>query len=289
MARAQRQKLKKRPQPAPIPVGERRRSGPQVTPFLPVDESGLGPAMLALNPAQRAFVAAKVLYGLSNTDAAEKAGYSSRSPHALEVVGSRLAHEDRIQSAILEEGQKLMRSEGPKSVHTLVAIRDDKTAAPKDRLKAATELLDRSGFHAVTEHNVSVEHRLSDDEKDARMLALCAELGIDPTQAAKVLIAPADAKSVAARYENVLDAEFEEIEPARELTDEERKVEAKRERDNETRRLRRAMTPDELKAHKAEQRRTLSARMKAKSLHHFGEGSEGLEDLLSPPMEVEGR
>jgi phage terminase small subunit len=281
MARAERQKLKKRPQPAPIPVGERRRPGRQVTPLLPVDEGGLGPAMLALNPAQRAFVAAKVLYGLSNTDAAEKAGYSSRSPHALETVGSRLAHDDRIQAAILEEGQKLMRSEGPKSVHTLVAIRDDKTAAPKDRLKAATELLDRSGFHSVTEHNVSVEHRLSDEEKDRRMLALCAELGMSPTDAQKLLIAPSKAQLVEAG--TFQDAEFEEV---HEPTEAERKAAAKRERDNELRRARKNLTPEERRERTARTRKELSDRLKAQ--HAARAGSEGLEDLLDPLPPMEG-
>src|ERR1700690_4435740 len=126
MARAHRETLRKRPQPPPIPVSERRRAGRPCTPLIPVDEAGLGPAMLALSPAMRAFVVAKVTYGLNNTDAAERSGYSSHSPHALGVVGSRLAHDERIQSAILEEGQKLMRSEWPKSVHTLVSLRDNK-------------------------------------------------------------------------------------------------------------------------------------------------------------------
>src|SRR5579872_2043027 len=145
MARSSREKSKKRPQPPPIAFADRRRGGRPCEPLIPVDETSLGPAMMALTPAMRAFVIAKVALGMTSIDAAKAAGYSARSPHALGVVGSRLAHDDRIQAAILEEGQKLMRSEGPKSVHVLVAIRDDKQAAPKDRLKAATELLNRSG------------------------------------------------------------------------------------------------------------------------------------------------
>src|SRR5262245_58404560 len=118
MARYDRERSKKRPQPAPIPPAERRRPGRPCTPLIPIDESSLGPAMLALTPAQRGFVVAKVQHGMSNTDATQLAGYSARSPHALGVVGSRLAHDERVQAALLEEGQKLMRAEGPRSIQT---------------------------------------------------------------------------------------------------------------------------------------------------------------------------
>jgi len=83
------------------------------TPLIPVDEAGLGGAMVALSQAQRAFVVAKVALGLSNIDAAQTAGYSARSPHALGVMASRIAHNDRVQTAIHEEGQRLMCSDGP--------------------------------------------------------------------------------------------------------------------------------------------------------------------------------
>jgi hypothetical protein len=274
MPRSRREKSKKRPQPPPIPQGERRRPGRPCTPLIPVDTSSLGPAMVALSPAMRAFVVAKVTMGLNNIDAAKTAGYSARSPHALGVVGSRLAHDDRVQVAILEEGQKLMRTEGPRSVHTLVAIRDDKAASNKDRLTAAKELLDRSGFHATTEHHVSVEHSLSDAEKDRRMLVLAAELGISQTEAQKLLIAPAAPKAVEAAYENVLDAEFEQVEP----TEAEAADALKRDRDNELRRQRRSMTPEQLAAHRAEVRQQRVERGKVRAAQVTGR--EGLEDLL---------
>src|SRR5262245_13722720 len=135
MARYERERSRKRPQPPAIPQSERKFRGRKLTPLIPIDETGLGPAMLALPPAQRAFVVGKIMFGMGNTDAAQLAGYSARSPHALDVVGSRLAHDERVQAALLEEGQKLMRAEGPRSIHTLVAIRDDRTADAKDRMK----------------------------------------------------------------------------------------------------------------------------------------------------------
>src|ERR1039458_6082955 len=157
MARAHRETLKKRPQRAAIAPADRKPRGPKVQPLIPMPPStAFGPAMTALpNDAMRAFVIGLVIYGLSQIEAARQAGYSAASPHALDVHSSRLAHDDRVQMAILEEGQRLMRTQGPKSIHTLVAIRDDKTASNKDRLSAAKDLLDRSGFHAVTEQHFS--------------------------------------------------------------------------------------------------------------------------------------
>jgi hypothetical protein len=157
--------------------------------MIDTDETGLGPAMASLNPMQRAFVAAKVHTGADNSKAARAAGYSIE--HAKRS-GYRLAHDDRVQAAILEEGRKLMRSEGARSIQTLVAIRDDKGADAKDRIKCAVELLNRSGFHAVSEHHLNVEHRLSETEQDRRILALAAELGLPETEAQKLLIAPAE-------------------------------------------------------------------------------------------------
>jgi hypothetical protein len=214
--------------------------------------------MLALSPAMRAFVVGKVLYGQTNTDAARGAGYSARSPHALGVVGSRLAHDQRIQAAILEEGQKLMRTEGPKSVLTLVEIRDDKRAAAKDRLKAATELLDRSGFHAINEQHISVEHSLTDKQKDDRILALAAEIGISQEDANKLLIAPP-------RANEPIDAEFEVVAPLDPVAAE------RRERANELRRRRRSMTPAERAAHREQMRQERIERGKERYAAENGE------------------
>lgn len=178
-------------QPPPIPR-EAQRRGRRTTPLIAIDEASLGPAMQACTVGERAFVYGKVHLGLTNPDAGKLAGYSDRSPHALEVQTSRLAHSERVQAAILEEGQKLMRTEGARSIKVLVQIRDDPAAENKDRIKCATELLNRSGFHAVTETHSHQYSHMSEGEKDARILALCAELGLSPDEAQKMLISPSD-------------------------------------------------------------------------------------------------
>jgi hypothetical protein len=269
MARAERERSRKHPQPPPIKPTERRRRGRPCEPLIPVSADGLGPAMLALSPAMRAFVIAKVEFGQPNHEAARMAGYSAASPHALSVVASRLAHDERVQSALLEEGQKLMRSEGPKSVHTLVEVRDDKRNAAKDRIKAATELLDRSGFHALSEHHLTVEHHLSDEQKDARIMALAAEMGLSQDEARKLLIAPGKEQA------SIVDAEFEVVQPP----------DPQRERENDLQRKRRARSPEERAAHKEQLRQQRSERAKQRLAEVAGR--EGLEDVLGPISEGE--
>src|SRR5580704_4917942 len=160
----------------------------KTTQFLAViSDDRLGPAMLALNPRMRAFVIGKVQGGLDDTAAARAAGYADDRKQPW-----RLAHHEGVQAAILEEGRKLMRAHGPKSILTLVEIRDDKLRDAKDRIKCAIELLNRSGFHVVSEHHQHEHHHLSEAETDRRILALAAELGLPPEQARLMLVAPAE-------------------------------------------------------------------------------------------------
>jgi hypothetical protein len=115
-----------------------------------------------------------------------------------------LAHHPAVQAAILEEAQKLIRSDGPMALHVLRTIAQDPAVAARDRVKAATELLNRGGFHAITQHNVNIVHR-TEAEKDAEIRSLAAELGLDAAATAKLLGKPV-----------VTDAQFEELDPARE-------------------------------------------------------------------------
>lgn len=227
--------------------------GRPLVPMIVVPDDMCGPAMAALPPAQRAFVAAKVHFGCSNAEAARKAGYSKNQPADAKVTGYQLAHQENIQAAIIEESRKVICSEGPRSIQTLVAIRDDKTKDAKDRLKAAIELLNRGGLNAVSEHHLTVEHKMTDAQKDQRILALCQELGIPQTEARKMLIAP-----------DVIDAEFAEVPPAAPVTEKQAARRARLPRDNELRRKRQKMTPENLAAHKKAMRETRRATAKVR-------------------------
>jgi hypothetical protein len=189
--------------------------------------------MQALTQMQRAFVMTKVHGGLDDVNAARAAGYTQAAKHAY-----RIARHPGVQDALLEEGRKLMRAQGPASILALVEIRDDKTVRPDTRVKAAVELLNRSGFHAVSEHHDHQHVHVSEAEQDRRILALCAELGMSPDQAQKMLIAPADMQRNA---EGVY-----EITPVKpELSSEPNAVYLR-----ETRARRKDMSPEEIEADK---------------------------------------
>jgi len=238
-------------------------------PMIVVPVEACGPAMFALTPTQRAFVVAKVHFGCNNAEAARRAGYSKNQPADAKVSGYHLAHNDAVQAAIIEESRKLMAGEGPRSIRTLVAIRDDRSKEAKDRIKAAVELLNRGGLQAVTEHHLTVEHQMTDAQKDQRILALCRELGVPDADARKMLIAP-----------EVLDAEFEEVpEPEKTPEQAERAERYARAGEREKQAARRAMTPEELEAHKAATREAHAAAMKARYAE-AQQSREGIEDLF---------
>jgi hypothetical protein len=237
-------------------------------PMILVPLEGCGPAMAALSPAQRAFVVAKVHYGCNNAEAARRAGYSKNQPEDAKVTAYRLAHNDTVQAAIIEESRKLMAGEGPRSIKTLVAIRDDRGKEAKDRIKAAVELLNRGGLQAISEHHLTVEHQMTDAQKDQRILALCRELGLPDADARKMLIAP-----------EVLDAEFEEVGPEKTPEQAARAERYERTDEREQQRARRAMSPEELAAHKQATRADHAAAMKTRYAE-AQQSREGIEDLF---------
>ncbi len=260
-------------------------AGRPLVPIIVVPDEGCGPAMAALSPAHRAFVVAKVHFGCSNAEAARRAGYSKDKLQHAKVTAYRLAHTDGIQAAIIEESRKVVCGEGPKSIRTLVEIRDDKTKEPKDRIKAAIELLNRGGLNAVSEHHMVVEHTMTDAQKDRRILELCRELGIADMEARKLLIAP-----------SVVDAEFTEVpppEPPKTLEQIARAEKAVRNSEVAKRRMRSAMTPDELAEHKQKMREARRATMKARYDAAQAEQQTDIKDFIDTqaddaPMSSEG-
>jgi hypothetical protein len=166
-----------------------------------------------------------------------------------------------------------MAGEGPRSIHTLVTIRDDKSKEAKDRIKAAIELLNRGGLQAVSEHHLKVEHHMTDAQKDQRILALCGELGLPEADARRLLLQP-----------EVLDAEFEEVRPEK-TPDQAARAERYQETgEREKQAARRAMSPEELAAHKQATRRAHAVAMKAR-YEEAKWGATGIDDLL--PVEEE--
>ncbi len=146
----------------------------------------------------RQFVLAILQTGCSQAKAAELAGYAGNAD-TLKATGWRLAHDARVQAAIHEEAQKLIRTTAPMAIRVIEQIAQDPKVDPKDRLKAATELFNRSGLHAHTEHKITVERIPDAATLIANVRRLTDELGIDP----RPLLSAA----------GVRDAEFEVVEP----------------------------------------------------------------------------
>lgn len=156
------------------------------------DHAQFGPAMLALpNDRWRGFVRA-VVNGANPSNAGRALGFTSNG------TGSRLAHDPRIQAALLEEALKLIRVDGVKALHALREIAFDKRAAHRDRLKAIEMILSRGGFAAVTHHQIDVVHK-TDAQLKQELLAMADELGMGADAKAKLIGGP------------VTDAEFVEI------------------------------------------------------------------------------
>lgn|SRR5262249_3511798 len=165
--------------------------------------------MLELNERQRKFVRAVIDLGragiVNHTKAAAIAGYSGKSQASLRVRAHELAHDARVQAAILEESKRHINlAAAVVATPVVISIALDPEIDTRDRLRAAEMLFNRGGMPAQTEHKVTVEHK-----PPAKMLdlaeRLAAELGVDPTRLLGVNRAAA--KVIDAEFTNVANGE----------------------------------------------------------------------------------
>jgi phage terminase small subunit len=163
--------------------------GTSQIPDLP--EESLGPAMQALNPAQRRFAVAAVQFPLAKDwQIARAAGYSDFSHGALRVTAHRLFHDEKVLAAINELAIKEIRSSALLGIATIkkIARRD----GDKDQLKAAVHLVGLAG-HTI-EQKISVQQTVTDttdkgiEDRIRRAAEKLVKLGHDP---AKLLGLPA--------------------------------------------------------------------------------------------------
>jgi hypothetical protein len=165
-------------------------------------EARYGPAMMAIPEKWQRFVLALVQTGCTAGEAARVAGYTG-SADVLKATGWRVRHDPRVTAAYFEEVAQLMSDHAVLAVGVLREVAENPTIDPKARIKAASELLSRSGFSAITEHRIVTDKR--DVQRDPRVVAAqivaagrALGLNLDPTQ---LLGPPAE----------VVDAEFEEL------------------------------------------------------------------------------
>lgn len=159
----------------------------------------LGPYMRALTERQQRFVVAMVeLGGQNNTRAALLAGYANND--SLRSQAWRLASDLKVQAAIHEVSMARLHSGKILAVSRLLELvnsNDEKVAH-----KAAVSLMDRTGLHAVSEHNVKTQDvSKTDDAMIDRIITLANRLGLDPNK----LLGSAGVKG------EVIDGEFKEV------------------------------------------------------------------------------
>jgi phage terminase small subunit len=153
-----------------------------VTHAAPDDDSDLGPCMRALPERQRLFVRLYIEQPTRDgAHIAAAAGYSSNGKSGIRVEAHRLLHSEKVLAAIREQLDKGFRTDAVIGRAVLLEIALDKEHP--QRLKAATALLDRGGFHSMSEQRISVTHTdMSGEAMTERIKMLAAELGMDPAR-----------------------------------------------------------------------------------------------------------
>ena len=160
--------------------------------------------MKALPDTQQVFVMACINMGvgLNYTEAARIAGYANTP--TIKVTAHKLAHDEKIQAAIQEQNRRTLRVGTLEAVAYLLETVRNTKAETKDRLKAAQMVLDRGGLHALSEHQVTVNHNhMSVEEKAKRVRDWAVKQGIDPDKLLGSLINDGD--------KLVQDVEFEMV------------------------------------------------------------------------------
>jgi phage terminase small subunit len=159
----------------------------------------MGPAMRRLNPNQQRFVCALGVFGGQMTEAYKWAGFGSTTDRSAQSASSRLAAKEDVKEAIREEALRRMDNSTLLAVSTVIRIAqgaDDKLA-----LKAAELLMDRTGFHAKSEHKVVIEDGRTTNELIDFIRSRSAAHGLD----ANAMLGLPNPNVVEAEYEDVVD------------------------------------------------------------------------------------
>jgi hypothetical protein len=176
--------------------------------LIPQDDlENLGPAMQALTQLQRNFVTVYLEHSnWSAASIAREAGYADTGD-ACKVRAHTLVHDERVIAAINEQASKLLRRGGSIGVQGLMALALNPNH--KDHLKACIAIMDRTGFHAMSEHKVTVDDKRPQSKKEMidRVKLLAEELGLGQEAIKKMT------------GEDVVDVEFKEVDDVQLLID----------------------------------------------------------------------
>jgi phage terminase small subunit len=133
--------------------------------------------MKALTEKQRRFVVAWFVTG-QREKAAHMAGYAGdEGTNLLEVSAHQVWHNARVQAAIIEYAKSALKGMVPIALHGLKTIMED--GGHKDRLKAISMTLNRTGLHETTE----VQHVHTNETREEQLMRITEKarsLGLDP-------------------------------------------------------------------------------------------------------------
>ena len=142
----------------------------------------VGPDMLALTDRQRAFVFHLVDQGgMDHHRAASKAGYKGDT-ETLRVTGWRLAHDERIGLAMIEEARRRLHATAILAASELHKILEDPMTSKMLKLRGIQMVLNRTGLGSSQTHVVKHEVTVTDEQKIADIQAMAEKLGLDPAR-----------------------------------------------------------------------------------------------------------
>lgn len=164
---------------------EANKRAPSPVPVISLADVGeWGPAMDALpTDRMRAFVYVYVQQGgRDHRRAYLAAGYKASTENVVGVECHKLLHDERIQAAIREESLKRMGGSAMAAASFLAGLleSDDPKVKTRDKMQAASMILNRVGLHETTEHKVTVKKEMNAQDKIDAAIALAKSLNLDP-------------------------------------------------------------------------------------------------------------
>jgi hypothetical protein len=142
-----------------------------------------GPCMRALSARHQMAVRALFEFGGNRTAALRACGYgagdSIRQKRNLNSEASKFFADRRIRAAIREECAARLEYIEPELLANVTSIANSKREKAADRLRALAMLWDRSRS-IEGKHHISVEHSITNDERDIAHFVAMKRIGAPP-------------------------------------------------------------------------------------------------------------
>ena len=101
---------------------------------------------------------------------------------AATVTGWRLAHDERIGLAMIEEARRRLHATAILAASELHKILEDPMTSKMLKLRGIQMVLNRTGLGSSQTHVVQHQVTVTDEQKIADIQAMAEKLGLDPTK-----------------------------------------------------------------------------------------------------------